>query len=313
MRGEFLLSLQLNHCLKRGCHIPGIDISLILSLTEKMNRILASVEHFMQPHEYCAQCCISYGVTENGVLHFISGCETSANKCWPCTTNVLREALNNECVIPIVSPPAFGKSPLSYLYILLVQRESPCAPEKAILLASAVSSQDGAALQSHWHNEINIHESWTQSMTYTTSTAHSLLRVHLAVLYCLWPTSRWPGLSERQGIFFSMQAVRSVHPSNPQESESEYLVKDGGRKVFTVLKNLGLVNAWENIASSALNFLIWLEASQTSHKTHLKLWAHARRGTASLFVSFSLGKIWPMVFCAAYTEWQAPTLLWCSH
>lgn len=53
-----------------------------------------------------------------------------------------------------------------------------------------------------------------------------------------------------------MQAVRSVHPSNPQESESEYLVKDGGRKVFTVLKNLGLVNAWENIASSALNFLI---------------------------------------------------------
>lgn len=114
-------------------------------------------------------------------------------------------------------------------------------------------------------------------------------------------------------FFFSMQAVRSVHPSNPQESDSEYLVKDGGRKVFTVLKNLGLVNAWENIASSALNFLIWLEASQTSHKTHLKLWAHARRGTASLFVSFSLGKIWPMVFCAAYTEWQAPTLLWCSH
>lgn len=91
MRGGFLLSLQLSHCLKRGCHIPGIDISLILSLTE-MNRILASVEHFMQPHEYCAQCCISYGVTENRVLHFISGCETSANKCWPCTTNVLREA-----------------------------------------------------------------------------------------------------------------------------------------------------------------------------------------------------------------------------
>lgn len=121
------------------------------------------------------------------------------------------------------------------------------------------------------------------------------------------------GFLKDRAFFFSMQAVRSVHPSNPQESESEYLVKDGGRKVFTVLKNLGLVNAWENIASSALNFLIWLEASQTSHKTHLKLWAHARRGTASLFVSFSLGKIWPMVFCAAYTEWQAPTLLWCSH
>lgn len=76
----------------------------MLSMTKKMNRIIGSMEHFMHQPEYWAQYCISYKVTENRALHFISRCKIYANKCWLCTTNVLREALNVKCVIPIATP-----------------------------------------------------------------------------------------------------------------------------------------------------------------------------------------------------------------
>lgn len=74
---------------------------------------------------------------------------------------MLREGLNDKCIIPIVSPPAFRKFEKffskvffgkEYFFCICAshryKERAPVLLEKAILLVSAASSQDSAALQS---------------------------------------------------------------------------------------------------------------------------------------------------------------------
>lgn len=120
----------------------------------------------------------------------------------------------------------------------------------------------------------------------TTSTMHCLFCIHLGVLHCLFPTScHWAFWKTRRFFSFSVQTVRSVHPSNPQQIGLEVTVNVLSH--LQLWKNLQLINARENITTSGLNFLTWLEACQASHRTHLRLLIHAKNSSASLLVWFS--------------------------
>lgn len=82
-------------------------------------------------------------------------------------------------------------------------------------------------------------------------------------------------------IFFSEHTVRSVHPSNPQQIEIEVTVtilsQVGREECLQLWRNLGLVNAWENITTSALNFLTWLGACQATKP----IWSFRHRPRAA--------------------------------
>lgn len=82
-------------------------------------------------------------------------------------------------------------------------------------------------------------------------------------------------------IFFFC-ADRSVHVSNLQHIGIEVTVNIWSQmereECLQLCKSLGLINAWENITTSALSFLLWHEACQAS----LKLLTHAKSNTAFL-------------------------------
>lgn len=84
-----------------------------------------------------------------------------------------------------------------------------------------------------------------------------------AALHCFLPTSWWLELSERQrGVysFIFFCADRSAHASNLQHIGLEVTVNILSQmereECLQLWKNLGLINAWENITTSALNFLL---------------------------------------------------------
>lgn len=194
---------------------------------------------------------------------------------------MLRELLSDTCVISIASPRALENT-------LFLHLCTPSEKKKGPLQSWKIHPPGHCCLFLGLHcpekqltDGINMYESPKHEAWPTP--AITTQRVLLSYIVSCQPPGDWDFPKDKEVfIHFFFCADKSVHVSNLQHIGVEVAVSIWSQtereECLQLWKSLGLINAWENITTSALSFLLWHEACQAS----LKLLTHAKSNTAFL-------------------------------